>query len=93
MPCFTAGSMKALTNNQYVFYSNAQNTFMRIYKYDLSILSQRYDLVNKVYRPGYSSISYYTFKEGEQQLYKMGQRLMIQNDPVNAANYYDFVKY
>jgi hypothetical protein len=56
-------------------------------------MNQRYDQVNKVYRPGYTSISYYVFKEGEQQLYKIGQRLMIQNDPVNAVNYYDIMKY
>lgn len=93
MPCFTSGSMKALTNNQYILYSHAQSTFMRIRAYDLNIMNQRYDQVNKVYRPGYTSISYYVFKEGEQQLYKIGQRLMIQNDPVNAVNYYDIMKY
>jgi len=93
MPCFKSGSMVGLTNNQYILYSQAQSTFMRIYNYNLDIVTQRYDKVNKVYRPGYNSISYYVFKEGEQQLYKIGQRLMIQNDPVNAVNYYDFVQY
>jgi hypothetical protein len=56
-------------------------------------MNQRYDQVNKVYRPGYTLLSYYVFKEGEQQLYKIGQQLMIQNDPVNAVNYYDIMKY
>ena len=85
MPCFTAGSMKALSNNQYAMYSNAQNTFMRIRSYDFNISTAR--------RNGNTSLSYYEYKEGERALYIMGQRLMIQNDPLNAANYYDFVKY
>jgi len=84
MPCFTAGSMKALTNNQYILYSQAQATFTRIYAADLVTKSARV--------AGNKTLSYYTFKEGEQALYKMGQRLLIQNDPTNAASYYDFVK-
>ena len=84
MPCFTGGQMKALTNAQYLLYSQAETTFMRIRAYDAAVRAKRY--------AGVTGISYYCFKEGEQALYKLGQSLMIQNDPLNATNYYDIQK-
>ena len=77
MSCFIAGDMKALTNKQRLLYAQAQSTFLRIQEYDKNIRAKR--LVGNV------TMSYYTFKEGEESLYNMGQRLLFQNDPVNAA--------
>ena len=78
MSCFIAGQMNGLTNNQVLLYSQAQRTFLRIQAYDAAIRVKRIT--------GNATASYYVFKEGEQSLYNMGQRLLYQNDPVNAAN-------
>ena len=84
MPCFIAGQMKALTYNQYLLYSQAETTFIRIRNYDLDIRLKRL--------AGNTELSYYTFKEGERSLYILGQRLLIQNDTTNSALYQDCIK-
>ena len=77
MSCFLVGNMKALTNKQVLLYSQAQNTFLRIQAYDKDVRGKRI--------AGNKTLSYYTFQQGEQALYNMGQSLFYQNDPVNAA--------
>jgi len=84
MPCFIAGQMKALTYNQYILYSQAENTFLRIRAYDLDVKAKRV--------AGNTQLSYYNFKEGERSLYILGQRILIQNDATNSAIYQDVIK-
>ena len=76
--------MTGLTNNQLIKYNQATSTFLRIQAYDTNIRSQRL--------AGNKTLSYYIFQEGEKPLYTMGQFLLNQNDPNNAANYLDVVK-
>ena len=76
--------MNGLTNAQYILYSQAQSTFLRIQAYDANIRTLRL--------AGNKSLSYYIFGEGEQSLYTMGQRLLIQNDPTNSSNYQSVIK-
>lgn len=84
MSCFIVGSMKGLTNAQLIMYNQATSTFRRIQAYDADIRTKRI--------AGNKSLSYYIFQEGEKSLYTMGQFLLNQNDPINAANYQDVVK-
>jgi hypothetical protein len=84
MPCFIGGQMKALTYNQLAQYTLAQNTFFRVQAYDAKIRNRRI--------AGDKTASYYTFKEGEQMLYRQGQFLLAQNDPTNAILYQPVVK-
>ena len=76
--------MKALTYTQLSKYTLAENTFFRIDAYNGVIRSKRI--------AGDTTASYYTFKEGEQMLYKQGQFLLTQNDPINANLYKGVVK-
>ena len=69
--------MKAMTNSQRIHYANAQTTFFRIHDYN------RY--VRRLRIAGNKTLAYYVFKEGEQALYTLGQRLLFQNDPAGAA--------
>lgn len=71
------GDMKAMTNAQRLKYSEAQTTFFRIQDYN------RY--VRRLRIAGNKTLAYYVFKEGEQGLYTLGQRLLFQNDPAGAA--------
>ena len=71
------GDMKAMTNSQRIHYKNAQMTFFRIHDYNRYIRGQRI--------AGNKTLTYYVFKEGEQGLYSLGQRLLYQNDPAGAA--------
>jgi hypothetical protein len=84
MPCFIGGQMKGLTHNQLSKYTLAENTFFRINNYNKDIRNKR--------TAGDKTASYYTFKEGEQILYKQGQFLLTQNDPTNATLYQGVVK-
>lgn len=84
MPCFIGGQMKGLTYNQMNKYALAQNTFFRIEAYNTDIRNKR--------AAGDKTASYYTFKEGEQVLYRQGQFLLTQNDPTNAFKYQSIVK-
>lgn len=84
MPCFIGGQMKGLTYTQVNKYSLAQNTFTRINEYNKAIVLKRV--------AGDKTASYYTFKEGEQLLYKQGQFLLTQNDPTNAVLYQGVAK-
>lgn len=77
--------MKGLTYNQVNKYSLAENTFMRINKYNLEVQIARIN--------GNTTASYYVFKEGEYMLYKQGQFLLIQNDPTNASSYQAVTKF
>ena len=77
MSCFIIGQMTGLTNKQVLLYSQAQSTFLRIQAYDAEIRIKRI--------AGNKSLPYYAFEQGEQALYNMGQSLLYQNDPVNAA--------
>jgi len=80
------GDMKALTNNQRIHYRHAQATFFRIQDYNRYIRGQRI--------AGNKTLAYYVFKEGEQGLYSLGQRLLCQNDPAAAAQgYYNSITY
>lgn len=65
-------------------YALAQNTFFRIQAYDANIRNKRI--------AGDKTASYYTFKEGEQMLYRQGQFLLAQNDPTNVNLYQPVVK-
>jgi hypothetical protein len=84
MPCFIGGQMKALNYKQLTQYSLAQNTFFRVEAYNTEVRNKR--------AAGDKTASYYTFKEGEQMLYKQGQYLLTQNDPTNANLYQSVVK-
>jgi hypothetical protein len=84
MPCFIGGQMKGLIYSQLNKYSLAQNTFFRIEAYNTDIKAKRV--------AGDKTASYYTFKEGEQVLYRQGQFLLTQNDPTNATRYQSIVK-
>lgn len=84
MPCFIAGQMKALTYTQLAQYTLAENTFFRINNYNRDVAVKRIG--------GDKTASYYTFKEGEQALYKQGQFLLTQNDPSNAVLYQGVAK-
>jgi hypothetical protein len=84
MPCFIGGQMKGLTYTQMNKYSLAQNTFFRVENYNTNIRNKRI--------AGDKTASYYTFKEGEQALYRQGQFLLTQNDPTNARLYQSVVK-
>jgi hypothetical protein len=84
MPCFIGGQMKALTYKQMLQYSLAQNTFVRINNYNAAIRDKRV--------AGDKTASYYVFKEGEQMLYRQGQFLLNQNDPLNFGLYIPVVK-
>jgi hypothetical protein len=84
MPCFIAGQMKALTNTQVLKYSFAETTFLRINNYNKDIQVKRIQ--------GDKTLSYYEFKEGEYILYKQGQFLLTQNDPVNSDLYQSVAK-
>ena len=76
--------MKALSYSQLNKYSLAENTFFRIDAYNKDIRNKR--------TAGDKTASYYTFKEGEQLLYKQGQFLLTQSDPTNASLYEGVVK-
>lgn len=76
--------MKALSYSQMNKYSLAQNTFMRINEYNKAIVVKRVG--------GDKTASYYTFKDGEEILYKQGQFLLTQNDPSNALLYQSVAK-
>jgi hypothetical protein len=84
MACFIGGQMKALNYSQLTKYSLAENTFFRINNYNKEVILKR--------AGGDKTASYYTFKEGEQMLYKQGQFLLTQNDPTNAVLYQGVAK-
>jgi hypothetical protein len=80
---FIVGSMKGLTHSQYLLYSRAVSTFYRVHNYDLAIYAKRL--------AGVTGISYYVFADNtEETMYKMGQRILIQNDPVGALLFSDY---
>lgn len=84
MPCFIVGQMKALSYSQMSRFSLAQSTFIRINEYNKTIVTKRVG--------GDKTASYYTFKEGEEVLYKQGQFLLSQNDPTNVSLYQSVAK-
>ncbi len=72
--------MKGLTYSQLFLYSNAVTTFMRIQTYNSNVSTLR--------ALGDSSKSYYQFSTTiEFETYSMGQRILVQNDRLNASNY------
>jgi len=77
--------MKGLTNSQLLQYSNATSTYQRIQAFNLLIRNKRI--------AGNKGVSYYVFANAtEQTLYRQGQFLLVQNDPINAASYAEVVK-
>ena len=83
MTSFTIGSMTGLTNTQYLLYSRATSIFHKVHNYDLNIYAKRL--------AGVTGISYYVFSDNtEETMYKMGQRILIQNDPVGALRFADY---
>jgi len=80
---FIVGSMKGLTHTQYLTYSRAVSTFYKVHNYDLDIYAKRL--------AGVTGISYYTFADStEETMYKMGQYILVQNDPVGALLFADY---
>ena len=79
MPCFIGGKMKGLSYTQLMKYTLAQNTYTRIDAYNTAIRVRR--------DAGDKTASYYTFKEGEQMLYKQGQFLLTQNETITGLKY------
>jgi hypothetical protein len=78
--CFIVGSMKGLTFTQYQIYSNATAIFTRIQAYNANISTLRGN--------GDIEATYYQFGSAvEKTAFTMGQALLIQNDPTNAARY------
>lgn len=80
---FIVGSMKGLTNSQYLLYSQAVSIFYRVHAYDLDVYVKRL--------AGNKNLSYYEFVDNtEDTMYKIGQRILIQNDPVGALLFADY---
>lgn len=82
MSCLILGDMKGLTPSQRIQYAQAASVCKRVIAYNMNIRSQRV--------AGNKNASYYTFVDNnERNLYKMGQFILTQNDPSNAALYLD----
>jgi hypothetical protein len=80
---FFIGSMKGLTQSQYLLYSKATSVFYRVHAYDLDVYVQRLN--------GNRNNTYYIFVDNnEQMMYKLGQRILFQNDPVGALRFDDY---
>jgi hypothetical protein len=80
---FIVGSMKGLTNTQYLLYSRAVSIFYKVHNYDLGIYAKRL--------AGVKDLSYYQFADStEERMYKIGQRVLVQNDPVGALLFADY---
>lgn len=78
---FPIGSMTGLTNTQYQYYTSAVAIFNRVQAYNLAIQNAR--------TAGNKKLSYYTFADNtERMMFNIGQTILIQNDPINAINYY-----
>ena len=79
MSCFPLGSMTGLTYAQLLKYSNAVNTFKKVEAYNARIANLRVS--------GDTTQSYYEFQNADEKTaYKLGQFLLVQNDPT-YANY------
>uniref|UniRef100_A0A6C0ANP4 Uncharacterized protein n=1 Tax=viral metagenome TaxID=1070528 RepID=A0A6C0ANP4_9ZZZZ len=72
------GQMTGLTNSQFLQYSDAARIFLRVQAFNQAIRIKRI--------AGNKTISYYTFVDNtERTLYKQGQFILSQNDPISAA--------
>jgi hypothetical protein len=78
MSCFIVGSMNGLTNKQLIEYGMASSIFKRVQAYNENIRTRRI--------AGNNTLSYYIFANNtEMTMYRQGQFLLTQNDPVGAA--------
>jgi hypothetical protein len=65
---------------QYSDYKRAVNVFQTVQAYNLKVQTQR--------KNGNTSVSYYVFSSNaEETAFNIGNMLLIQNDPKNAALY------
>ena len=70
--------MTGLTNTQLLQYSDASRVFLRIKAFNQDIRTKRI--------AGNKTLSYYIFTDhAEKNAYRMGQFILTQNDPTNAA--------
>jgi hypothetical protein len=78
MACFNVGYMTGLSNTQLLGYSNATSIFLRVQAFNQNIRTRRI--------AGNKTLSYYSFANNtEAALYRQGQFLLFQNDPIGAA--------
>jgi hypothetical protein len=72
--------MKALTPSQRLHYAQATSIFTRVQAFNNAVRGQRL--------AGNTQISYYVFVDNtEKTMFTLGQFILTQNDPSNAALY------
>lgn len=77
--------MTGLTNSQYLIYSDAVRIFFRVQAFNQNIRNKRI--------AGNKELSYYIFANNtERTLYRQGQFILAENDPINVASYADVVQ-
>ena len=70
--------MTGLTNTQLLQYSDASRIFLRVQAFNQDIRNKRI--------AGNTKLSYYIFTDyAEKNAYRIGQFILTQNDPTNAA--------
>jgi hypothetical protein len=80
MSCLILGDMKALTPSQKIHYAQATTIFKRVQAFNLIVRGKRL--------AGNTDVSYYVFVDNtERTLFRLGQIILTQNDPINANLY------
>lgn len=80
MSCFILGDMKALTPSQRLQYAQAASIFRRVQAYNTVVRGKRL--------AGNTNVSYYVFADNtEKTMFRLGQFVLTQNDPINANLY------
>ena len=83
---FPIGNMIGLSNSQRLYYSMSVAIFMRVRAFNQDVKNKR--------GAGNKSVTYYVFADNtEKTMYRDGQNILIQNDPINLLNYYDINDY